>query len=226
MASLVETWWRALVEPDRAGKLVLGIEKPRGFTRFVAVNVAVLYAIYGIGMGMFRGTYPALVSGFKLPFLYLFTLLICLPPLYVLNCTWGPRMTLAQSLRLLLLATSANAAALASYAPVSYFFALTTSRNEYGLLVLMNVVVFALAGIVSLAVIAVIFRATARERGIRLRPSFLLGWACLYAFVGSQMSWVLRPWIGTWNVEYAPLRPIEGSFIESVWQLVQSALST
>ncbi|MDK2971228.1 MAG: hypothetical protein PWP23_983 [Candidatus Sumerlaeota bacterium] len=224
--TILQTWWGALVEPHRAGRIVLGSEAPPGFTRRLTLAVAVLYCIYGVSMGSYRGIYPALISGLKLPFLYLFSLLVCFPPLYVLNGLLGPRLSPRQCMRLLVLAMSANAAALASYALFSLFFGLTTSHAQdgYSFLVLMHVGVFATSGCLSLTVIGMIFRATARELGRRLHPAFLAGWGILYGVVGAQTAWLLRPWIGTWDIPYQPLRPIEGSFFESVWMLLADKL--
>src|SRR5690606_24139508 len=106
----------------------------------------------------------------------------------------------------------------ASYAPVSLFFTLTTSKTGYTFLVLMHVAAFAVSAVISLLVIGLVFRAVAAETGRPLRLWFVLSWGGVYAFVGTQMSWVLRPWIGAWGTPYAPLRPIGGSFIESVWK--------
>jgi hypothetical protein len=220
----ISVWWDALVHPENAGHLVLGIEERAGFNRFLVVGTIVLYGLYGLSMGLYRGALPAVISGFKLPFLYLFSVLICLPAIYLLNCLIGPRLAFTSCLRLLLMAVSVNAAALASYAPFSFFFTLTSSRAAYGFLVLMHVGVFGLAGIAGVVVIGVIFRATARELGKRLNPAMVLGWGALYAFVGTQTSWLLRPWIGTWNIPYTPFRPIEGSFIEAVVKLVFNLL--
>lgn len=216
----VSVWWDALVHPEKAGRLVLGRERLPGFTRFLVLGIAFLYLAYGFPMGLFRGAWPGIVSGLKLPFLYLFTIVICFPAFYALNCLAGPRLSRTQCLRLLLMAVSVNAVALASYAPIALFFTLTTSATGYGFLVLMHVGVFAVAGVLSLIVISVIFRATATELGHRIRPLMVIGWGFLYAFVGTQLSWVLRPWIGSLTIPYTPFRPIEGSFIESVTKLI------
>ncbi|MBM3333399.1 hypothetical protein FJY63_01945 [Candidatus Sumerlaeota bacterium] len=216
----VALWWDALVHPDRAGRLVLDKRIGRGFDRFLVAGIAALYALYGLSMGLFRGYGPAAVSGLKLPFLYLLTLAVCLPAFYVLNCLWGSRLSVPECVRLLLVAVSSNAAALASYAPFSFFFTLTTSRGGYRFLVLMHVAVFALSAIASVGVIALIFRATAAQLGRHLRAGVVVQWAILYAFVGTQMSWVLRPWVGSWSGPYAPFRPIGGSFIESLYNLI------
>lgn len=216
----IRIWWKSLVHPETADKLVLEDEGPPGFNRFLLFGIACSYAVYGLSMGLFRGAVPALVAAVKLPFLFLFTQVICFPFFHVLNCLMGPRMKIAHCYRLLLLATSANAIALASYAPISYFFTLTTSKMGYHFLVLMHVAVFTVAGALSIVVIALVVRSTALRLRYRIRRAFILAWSLLYVFVGTQMAWVLRPWIGTWTVPYAPFRPLEGSFIESVVRLL------
>ena len=90
------TWWDALVRPENAGQLVLEREKRPGFNSFLAAAITALYMLYGVSMGLFRGYYPAAVSGIKLPFIYLFTLGICFPAFYTLNCLYGPRLTARQ----------------------------------------------------------------------------------------------------------------------------------
>ena len=155
-----------------------------------------------------------------LPLLYLATVSVCFPAFYVLNCLYEHRLTARQCLRLLLIATSTNALALASFAPVSLFFSLTTSKEGYTFIVLLQVAVFAVAALLSVVAIGLIFRATAASLGRRLRPSLVVAWAALYAVVLSQMSWVLRPWIGTWNMPYSPFRAIGGSFIETIMQML------
>ena len=214
------TWWDALIHPEQAGRLVLEGRRLSAFDQSLAMGVAVLYGIYGLSMGLFLGVIPALISGLKLPLLYVFTLAVCFPAFYAINSLWGSRLDVRQCIRLLLVATSANAAALASYAPFSFFFTLTTSRQGYTFLVLMHVIVFGASAVASLAVIALVFRATAAHAGRRLQPHVVLAWGVLYAFVGTQMSWVLRPWVGSLSEPYAILRPIGGSFVEALWRLL------
>lgn len=218
-------WWEALVHPEQAGREVLDATARRGFTRMLTALVMALYFVYGGTMGSFLGWFPAMVSALKLPFLFILTLAVCLPPLYVLNSLLGPKLGWRECLRLMVLAASANAAALASYAPFSIFFTMTSSREAYGMLTLMHVGVFGAAGLASLVVIGLVLRSTAAARGQRLRLAFVLGWGLLYALIGTQMSWVLRPWIGAANVEYHPFRPIGGTFLEAVAALLASAFS-
>ncbi len=214
----VTTWWDALLRPERAAQLVLAGGGP-GFGRFLASAVFVLYCVYGLSMGLFRGCFPSIVSGIKLPLLYLASLAICFPAFYALNGTAGPRLRLDQCIRLLLLAMSGNAVALASYTPISLFFALTTSKTGYLFISLMHVAVFAVSGAVSVAVIALVFRSAARLTG-GCGGAMALIWGVLYAFVGTELAWVLRPWIGWWDEAYTPFRPLERSFVEAVWFMI------
>lgn len=214
-------WWTALVHPDRGGELVIGDSRRPGTEKFLVLLIVLLYAFYGVSMGLFRAEWlPPIVSAIKMPLLYMLSLTVCFYPLYVLNVMFGPRLKPVQCLRLLLMAISANAAAVASYAPLSIFFTLTTSRQGYSFLILMHVTVLALAAMASLVVIGVIFHATARRAGRPIGFKFMLAWATLYAFVGTQMSWLLRPWLGSWSGPYEILRPRGGSFIEAVWSLL------
>ena len=216
-------WWDALVRPDLGGELVLSATGPITFDLVLLVVIAVLYATYGATMGLYRGAFPATVSAFKLPFLYVFTLLCCGPYLYVINAQIGPRLTARGCVRMFLLGVSANAVALASYAPVSAFFAITSSANEisgYRFLMLMHVAAFAFAGFLSVVVIGALVRAVGRQTRKPIRFRFLFAFGLMYGVVGSQMAWVLRPWVGSLDVPYAPFRAIEGSFIESVYKLL------
>ncbi len=219
-ADEISIWFGALVRPARAGELVLAGEGGRPLARRLGLAVAVLYSFYGLSMGLYRGALPGVISALKLPFLYLTTLAVCFPVFYVLNCLHRQRLSTGQCGRLLLVATSTNALALASFAPVSFFFTFTTSRAGYPFIVLLQVAVFAIAALLSVVEIALIFRATAARVGRRVPASLIASWAVLYAFVLSQMSWVLRPWIGTWTLEYRLFRPIGGSFIEAILDML------
>ena len=218
-SSWLTLWWRTLTQPGAAADLFSKGAEP-GFARRTALFSAAAYGIYGLTMGSFRGAFPALMSGLKLPWLFLFSLGISLPALYVLNVLMGPRLDLRSCLRLLTLAVSVNAMALASYAPFSVLFTLASTRQAYHTLVLMHVVVFALAAAASVAVVAMLFRAVARARGVRWSPVFVAVWLLLYAFIGLKMAWILRPWIGDWSQEYRPFRDLRGSFYGSVYRMV------
>jgi hypothetical protein len=43
-------------------------------------------------------------------------------------------------------------------------------------------------------------------------------WIVVFALVGSQMAWVLRPFVGSPDRPFSWLRPRQSSFLESVWR--------
>lgn len=57
--------------------------------------------------------------------------------------------------------------------------------------------------------------------GRNVRKVFAI-WLLLFASVGGQMSWVLRPFLGEPSKEFAWIRPRGSNFFESVWQVFAS----
>jgi hypothetical protein len=52
----------------------------------------------------------------------------------------------------------------------------------------------------------------------------LRGWLVVFALVGAQMSWVLRPFIGNPERDFTWFRPRDGSFFQSVWSSLRALL--
>ncbi len=61
-------------------------------------------------------------SAIKLPALYLITLVICLPALYIFNVLFGSKQSVGQHFTYLLAAVSVIAILLCGFAPVTLFF--------------------------------------------------------------------------------------------------------
>jgi hypothetical protein len=59
------------------------------------------------------------------------------------------------------------------------------------------------------------------ERAIRppVRMVFRI-WLVVFALVGAQMGWVLRPFIGAPGKEFTWLRPVESNFFEAMGNVV------
>ncbi len=81
----------------------------------------------------------------KVPALFILTLVVTFPSLYVFNALVGSRLTLPSVLRLLVAGLGVNLAVLASLGPIVAFFSLTT--RSYSFVVLMNVFVFFMSGV-------------------------------------------------------------------------------
>ena len=119
------------------------------------IVVVVLGLIYGACMGSFAAfritgaSYEQLLATtVKVPALFLLTLLITFPSLYVFNALVGSALDIVTLLRLLVSALGVNLAVLASLGPIVAFFSVCTT--SYPFMVLLNVVLFAVAGLMGL----------------------------------------------------------------------------
>lgn len=182
------------------------------------------FALYGAIIGTFHSPLQSLSSAIKLPALYLITLLVCLPTLYIFNVLFGSKQSIAQHFTYLLTAVSVIAILLCGFAPVTLFFLITV--NDYNFFLLLNVLIFALTGILGVSFLYQIMRPMADSEpgaGTKVRTNILRFWLCLYGFVGSQLGWTLRPFFGSPG-QFELFRPREGSFFSGVWNALLNFL--
>jgi hypothetical protein len=182
------------------------------------------FALYGAIIGAFHSPLQVVSSAVKLPALYLITLVVCLPTLYIFNVLFGSKQSIAQHLTFLLTAVSIISVLLCGFAPVTLFFLITV--NNYQFFLLLNVCIFALTGILGVSFLYQIMKPIAdndTEQGIKVRTNILRFWLVLYGFVGSQLGWTLRPFFGSPG-EFELFRPREGSFFVGVWNTLINLL--
>ena len=117
----------------------------------LSLVLLILGMLYGACMGSFGlfktggPSYLQLVaSTLKVPALFVLTLAVTLPSLYVSNALVGSRLVVDSVIRLLVAALGVMMAVLASLGPIIAFFSLSTT--SYPFMVLVNVVVFAVSG--------------------------------------------------------------------------------
>jgi hypothetical protein len=182
------------------------------------VSSSLFLAIYGAIIGAYHSWMQALSSAIKLPALYLLTLIVCLPTLYFANIIFGSKRTFPQYLTLVLTAISVTSVLLFSFAPISLLFLITT--NNYQFFILLNVAIFALTSLIG---ISSLYQATnivleQEDEGIAIRRKIVRAWLFLYAFVGSQLGWTLRPFFGTPGSAFDLFRERDGNFYLSVIQ--------
>jgi hypothetical protein len=185
------------------------------------------FAIYGGIIGSFHSPLQALASAVKLPALYLITLIVCLPALYVFNALFGSKKTITQHFTYILSTASVIALLLCGFAPVILFFLITISPvKDYAFYLLLNVAVFAITGIFGVSFLYQAMRPsddTETDPNVRLRANILRFWLGLYGFVGSQLGWTLRPFFGSPG-QFEFFRPREGNFLSGVWNTLMGLL--
>ncbi len=185
---------------------------------------SVFFAIYGAIMGSFAGGLQILSSAIKLPALYLLTLIICLPTLYFFDIISGSKRTFAQYLALLLASMSIISVMLFGFAPVTLFFRI--SINDYVFFTLLNVAILAITGFIGINFFYKAMRSFDAQDSeqAKYRASVVKGWLVLYAFVGSQLGWTLRPFFGSPSETFQIFRNLESNFYVEVLKLIGRAL--
>ncbi|MCA9039209.1 MAG: hypothetical protein KDA65_02555 [Planctomycetaceae bacterium] len=236
--------------------------------RQILVMIILLGMLYGLCMSVFSMTqdYPGhefqiVASMIKVPALFLLTLLITFPSLYVFNALVGSRFGVVELLRLIIASLGVALAMLGSLGLIVAFFSVSTT--SYGFMILLNVFIFSVSGFLGLkfllqtlhrmSILAAreetdskakqneaespspnegqnfeieIIPESAKETGplAKLYGPILSGevktvfrcWIVVFGLVGAQMSWVLRPFIGDPNSEFAWFRPRSSNFFEAV----------
>jgi hypothetical protein len=121
----------------------------------MCVVIDALGLVFGLCMGIFslvNGNHSAmqmLATTLKIPALFILTLLVTGPSLYVFNALVGSRLMFWSMVRLLIASMAVMLAVLASLGPIVAFFSFTTTNCDF--MVILNVVVCATAGLLGLA---------------------------------------------------------------------------
>jgi hypothetical protein len=193
---------------------------------FCVGAVVVGAGAYGAAMGSWREPVQALYTGIKLPLAILLTttgnglLNGMLAPLLGLNVTFR------QSVALVLFGFAITALILGALSPVALFLVWNTpplnagtqlTSPEYGFLQLMLAGFVGLAGITGCVRLWPLLREWAGQSGVAGRV--LLAWLSTNLFLGSQVCWMLRPFI--WDPAGPPRfigqEYLRGSFFETVF---------
>jgi hypothetical protein len=185
---------------------------------------------YGAAMGWWRSPEQAMFVAIKFPLIILLTTLgnallnAMLAPLLGLN------LTFRQSLRTILMSFTISAAILGAFSPLVAFMVWnapplttdTTHSTVYGFIKLTHVLVIAFAGIVGNArMFQLLVSLAGGNRRVAWRVQF--AWLAVNLFLGSQLSWILRPFIGAPFLPVQFLRPhiaLEGNFYENIFHTV------
>src|SRR5919202_2802945 len=177
-------------------------------------------AFYGAIIGSFSGGLQIVGSAIKLPALYLITLIICLPTLYFFDVILGSSRTFGQYLTLLFASMAMISVMLFGFAPIAVFFRL--SINDYQFFKLLNVVIFAITGIIGVSFFyrGMLFFNNQDSEKTKGRTDVVKAWLVLYGFVGSQMGWTLRPFFGDHGQSFQLFRPLQSNFYFHIFEIV------
>lgn len=177
-------------------------------------------AVFGMALGSY-GMSPAQIvaSAFKVPLLLLGTNILCFPSFHVFQTVKvSEPMSLVQSAALQATALATTATIWAALSLPLFFLVSTT--GHYTLAQFLALAVGAIGGLVGLLRLAGgYFRLCGAESRRRLGlPLFL--YLCVFGCVGSQMAWVLRPFIGSPSLHFELFRNLEGNIFAHVLRML------
>ncbi|MBD2387179.1 actin-binding WH2 domain-containing protein [Cylindrospermum sp. FACHB-282] len=183
------------------------------------VTSSIFFGIYGAIIGASHSFAQALSGAIKLPAFYLLTLIICFPTLFFFNVLFGSRSSIQQHFVVLLTAVSVISVLLFSLAPVTLFF-MITAPDSYQFFKLLNVLIFGITGIFGVKFLYEGMQLLSQldEVGKKTRTTILRSWLFLYAFVGMQLGWFLRPFFGAPGSQFELFRAVKGNFYLDILQ--------
>jgi hypothetical protein len=207
--------WTARIEPGR-----------------VIVWLAVIVAgsaAFGAAIGWWRAPEQAIYTAVKLPLVILLTTIGNALLNAMLAPLLGVNIGLRQSLLAVLMSFTIASAILGALSPLLAFVVWNlppiTQRSgdfvAHSFLLLSIVVAIAFAGVAAnLRLIQLLRRLGGSDAAAR---RVLLAWLVGNLFLGSQLSWILRPFVGSPNLPLQFLRPdaFNGSFFEAVLRAIR-----
>ncbi len=168
--------------------------------------------LYGIVMGSYHSLTQALAAGIKVPLLFSLALLICFPAFFIIQYILGSKLKLHQMISIILSGFVLTTSIMISFVPIIAFFLLTGSN--YYFLQLLHIGVFILSGIFGTKTIIDALKFTCEEKGVypKIGVDVFRFWIVILAFVGIQLAWNLRPFLGDREKPFNLFRDYEGNF--------------
>jgi len=185
------------------------------------------FMIYGFMVGLAKSPLQAVSSAIKLPILFLSTMAFCLPALYFFSLALlGTPLKMIQVLAVVLSGIAVTAFLLLGLAPVTLFFVLTSTDYAFFQLLAVGFV-----GLSSVIGVYFLWRGmtsveTTQDANLKnLGNRILMLWFVLYAFVGTQMTWRLSPFIGKPEDPFYITRPSRDNFYVDVIHAIQEVFN-
>ncbi len=182
-------------------------------------------AAFGAAMGWWRAPEQALFTAVKLPLVLLFTALGNALLNAMLAPLLGVNIGLRQSLLAVLMSFTIAGAILGGVAPLLAFviwnappLAQSASAGTTHAFILLTIVAaIAFAGIAANLRLLRLLERLGGTASVARRVLF--AWLSINLFLGSQLAWILRPFVGSPGLPVQFLRdePLKGSFYEAVF---------
>ena len=220
-----DTFWTRVQKQDLRWRELLGL----------AAFVCLACALYGSVLAGWRSPRLSAYVALKLPALFLGTTAIVAVFNWMASILLGAGLSFKSMVFTVFASMAIGGWILLALVPVSLFFLLSgvpgTGTNSelqfaHNSILMTHILVLALAGVGGNIALLQGLRRVARPQCPV--SSLFLVWLAAFAFVGCQLSWILRPFVGSPFFPVAFLRPdcLERNFYEFVFTEVIPFLAT
>lgn len=183
--------------------------------------------LFGAALGSWRDPAQALYTAIKLPLILLVISLgngllnAMLAPLLGIN------LSLRQSLLAVLMSFTIASAILGAFSPLLYFLiwntpplttGASTNASAHSFVLLCETAMIAFAGIAANVRLLQLLRALSGSASAAQKVLF--AWLAGNLLLGSQLAWIMRPFVGSPGlpVQFLRAHPFEGSFYEAIFR--------
>src|SRR5262245_2869848 len=181
---------------------------------YSTLTIVGLAGFFGLVAGAYSGLFQAISAAIKLPLLFFATFLICFPAFYVVQVLVGSWLRLPQVL--VFGALALTSILLAAFVPIIAFFLI--SGANYYFQHLLNIAIAGVAGLFGMYALHEGLAVVCDKRGVYPKKALTImrAWAVLFAFVGVQLAWNLRPFLGDRNESFQVIGKYQGNFYAAV----------
>jgi len=230
-----EIWQRLLIlcRGDAARIAPWLEERDARWLWICAVTILLGYGLYGGVVGLWRAPSQAAFTAIKMPLVIFLTCAANAVLNGLLAQVLGSGLGFRQSSMVILMSFTISALLLAALSPIELFIlenAPPLSSGERGtghsVTLLTDVVFIAYAGVVANRRLLQLLIHLCPTMAIATR--IFWSWVAGNLFLGAQISWILRPFIGTPGLPVQFLRddPMRGNFYEAVFHALRHLLTS
>ncbi|PKK83197.1 MAG: hypothetical protein CVT49_09805 [candidate division Zixibacteria bacterium HGW-Zixibacteria-1] len=168
--------------------------------------------LYGVVIGSYHSFIQAVAAGVKVTVLFTLALVICFPAFFIIQYILGSKLKLRQMISIILSGFVLMTAIMISFAPIVIIFLLTGSN--YYFLQLLHIAIFFLSGIFGMLTVVEALKYSCETKSIYPQTGVVVFrfWVVILAFVGIQLAWNFRPFLGDRGQPFEWFRHYEGNF--------------
>lgn len=185
-------------------------------------------AVYGSTLGLWRAPLQSLYTAIKFPLIIFLTSIANGAINGMLAQLLGSGLSFKQTALAILMSFAIAATILGGFAPITLFVWFNTPPLEskaavlgHSIMLLMHVLVITLAGVIANWRLLELLR---KISGCdRTAGAVLFSWLAGNFFLGAQLAWSLRPFVGSPDLAVRFFRddPFRGNFYEAVWRALR-----